>query len=388
MKKKLVILIFFLLLFLLYVCNIDSIPNSIILLNNEVLDIRLMKGISVENEKIVNTSSNIQNSVTKLANVKMCGITVKKISITELPDIEVIPIGNLIGIRMYTKGVLVVGVNENEQYKITNIKEGDTIVSINDKKVETIQNIKDIVQKSKGKDIKIKYVRNNNEILTSTLSPVKTEDSKEYKIGLWVKEGATGVGTISFYNPDNKEFAALGHGVYDRDTGYLLEIEKGEIYDSKIVSITKGEYGNTGEIRGSILKNKLLGTINKNTEFGIYGILEKQFEKTNKVKVASRNEIQIGDAYILGTLDNNETEKYNIKIESIDKSNNINNRSMKIRITDKKLIEKTGGIICGMSGCPIIQNNKLIGVVTNVLVNNSEIGYGVFADLMIKEMAK
>ncbi len=388
MKKKLVILIFFLLLFLLYVCNIDSIPNSIILLNNEALDIRLMKGISVENEKIVNTSTNIENSVTKLANVKMCGVTVKKISITELPDIEVIPVGKLIGIRMYTKGVLVVGVNDNEQYKITNIKEGDTIVSINDKKVETIQNIKDIVQKSKGKDIKIKYVRNNNEVLTSTLSPIKTEDSKEYKIGLWVKEGATGVGTISFYNPQSNEFAALGHGVYDKDTGYLLEIEKGEIYDSKIVSITKGEYGNTGEIRGSILKNKLLGNINKNTEFGIYGVLKKQFDENSKVKVASRNEIQIGDAYILGTLDNNETEKYNIKIESIDKSNNINNRSMKIRITDKKLIEKTGGIICGMSGCPIIQNNKLIGVVTNVLVNNSEIGYGVFADLMIKEMVK
>ncbi len=388
MKKKLVILIFFLLLFLLYVCNIDSIPNSIILLNNEVLDIRLMNGISIENEQIVNTSSNIENSVTKLANVKMCGITVKKISITELPDIEVIPVGKLIGIRMYTKGVLVVGVNEGEQYKITNIKEGDTIVSINDKKVETIQNIKDIVQKSKGKDIKIKYVRNNNEVLTSTLSPIKTEDSKEYKIGLWVKEGATGVGTISFYNPQSNEFAALGHGVYDKDTGYLLEIEKGEIYDSKIVSITKGEYGNTGEIRGSILKNKLLGNINKNTEFGIYGVLKKQFDENSKVKVASRNEIQIGDAYILGTLDNNETEKYNIKIESIDKSNNINNRSMKIRITDKKLIEKTGGIICGMSGCPIIQNNKLIGVVTNVLVNNSEIGYGVFADLMIKEMVK
>ena len=182
MKKKLVILIFFLLLFLLYVCNIDSIPNSIILLNNEALDIRLMKGISVENEKIVNTSTNIENSVTKLANVKMCGVTVKKISITELPDIEVIPVGKLIGIRMYTKGVLVVGVNDNEQYKITNIKEGDTIVSINDKKVETIQNIKDIVQKSKGKDIKIKYVINNNEVLTSTLSPIKTEDSKEYKI--------------------------------------------------------------------------------------------------------------------------------------------------------------------------------------------------------------
>lgn len=388
MKKKLVILIFFLLLFLLYVCNIDSIPNSIILLNNEALDIRLMKGISVENEKIVNTSTNIENSVTKLANVKMCGVTVKKISITELPDIEVIPVGKLIGIRMYTKGVLVVGVNDNEQYKITNIKEGDTIVSINDKKVETIQNIKDIVQKSKGKDIKIKYVRNNNEVLTSTLSPIKKEDSKEYKIGLWVKEGATGVGTISFYNPQSNEFAALGHGVYDKDTGYLLEIEKGEIYDSKIVSITKGEYGNTGEIRGSILKNKLLGNINKNTEFGIYGVLKKQFDENSKVKVASRNEIQIGDAYILGTLDNNETEKYNIKIESIDKSNNINNRSMKIRITDKKLIEKTGGIICGMSGCPIIQNNKLIGVVTNVLVNNSEIGYGVFADLMIKEMVK
>lgn len=388
MKKKLVVLIFFLVLFLLYVCNIDNIPDSIILLNNETLDIKLMSGVSIENEQIVNTSSNIENSINKLANVKICGVTVKKINITELPEIEVVPIGKLIGIRMYTKGVLVVGVNNDKDYKISDIKEGDTILSINDKEVETIQNIKEVVQKSKGNNIKIKYMRNNKEVLTSTISPVKTEDSSEYKIGLWVKEGATGVGTISFYNPESNEFAALGHGVYDKDTGYLLNIEKGEIYDSKIISISKGEYGSTGEIKGSILKNNLIGKIDKNTEFGIYGTAKNSMSEYNKIKVASRNEIQIGDAYILATLDNNEPKKYNIRIESIDKANDVNNRSMKIKVTDEELIKKTGGIICGMSGCPIIQNDKLIGVVTNVLVNNSEIGYAVFADLMIKEMAK
>ena len=347
-----------------------------------------MRGVSIENEQIVNTSSNIENSINKLANVKICGVTIKKINITELPEIEVVPIGKLIGIRMYTKGVLVVGVNNDKDYKISDIKEGDTILSINDKEVETIQNIKEVVQKSKGNNIKIKYMRNNKEVLTSTISPVKTEDSSEYKIGLWVKEGATGVGTISFYNPESNEFAALGHGVYDKDTGYLLNIEKGEIYDSKIISISKGEYGSTGEIKGSILKNNLIGKIYKNTEFGIYGTAKNSMSEYNKVKVASRNEIQIGDAYILATLDNNEPKKYNIRIESIDKANDVNNRSMKIKVIDDELIKKTGGIICGMSGCPIIQNDKLIGVVTNVLVNNSEIGYAVFADLMIKEMAK
>lgn len=151
--------------------------------------------------------------------------------------------------------------------------------------------------------------------------------------------------------------------------------------------------GVLGEIKGTIENDKKIGDIYKNTEFGVYGkvenknIISKDI-KIQKMKIASRNEIALGKAYILCSLENGKVEKYDIDIENIDIANSNNNRSMKIKINDDKLIKKTGGIICGMSGCPIIQNNKVIGVVTNVLVNNSEYGYGVFADLMIKEMMK
>ena len=158
---------------------------------------------------------------------------------------------------------------------------------------------------------------------------------------------------------------------------------------SKVISISKGEYGAPGEIKGSLLEDEYLGSIDKNTDFGIYGSLkDSSIINQNKVKVASRSEIKLGKAYILCTLDDTGPKEYEIEIESIDLENNINNRSMKIRIKDNKLIDKTGGIVCGMSGCPILQNGKLIGVVTNVLVNDSEVGYGVFADLMLKEMIK
>lgn len=387
MKKSLIILIFFLFLILFYVCNIDNIPTSIILLKSENIEYNTLYGIEFNEEDYINTSTSIEGASLKKVNVSLCGINVKQINVTVLPELEVIPIGKLVGLKLYTSGVLVVGINENIT-KTTEIKEGDSIISINDKKVDSIDNLKNIVQESNGEDLLVKYIRNNNEILVSTISPVKTDDDS-YKLGLWVKEGATGVGTISFYNPETNKFAALGHGVYDKDTGELLNIEEGDLLNSKVISISKGEYGSPGEIKGTLVEDEKLGNIEKNTDFGIYGSLSNtSIINNNKIKVASRGEIKLGKAYILCSLDNTEPKKYEIEIEAIDIENNINNRSMKIRIKDKELISKTGGIVCGMSGCPIIQNDKLIGVVTNVLVNNSEVGYGVFADLMLKEMIK
>ena len=388
MKKNLIILIFFLFFILFYVCNIDNIPSSIILLKGENINIKKLYGITFEEEEYINTSTNSGESVTRKVDVNLCGITVKEISVTELPKVEVVPVGKLIGLRLYTSGVLVVGTSEGEEYETTDIKEGDTILSINEQNIDSIDTLKKIVEESKGEELSIKYIRNNSEVFISTISPVKNEDN-EYKLGLWVKEGATGVGTISFYIPDTNKYAALGHGVYDKDTGTLLDIEEGELVTSKVISISKGEYGVPGEIKGSISESNKIGNVEKNTDFGIYGVLENNNISTeDKIEVASRGEIKEGEAYILCTLDNGEPKEYKIEIEDIDIENNINNRSMKIRITDEDLIEKTGGIICGMSGCPIIQNGKLIGVVTNVLVNNSEVGYAVFADLMLKEILK
>lgn len=388
MKKSLIILIFFLLFILFYTCNINNIPESIVLLKNEKISINTLYGIEFKEENYVNTStSSLGESSIKKVNVTLGGIKVKQVNVTILPEVEVIPIGKIVGLKLYTSGILVVGINENILNE-SDIKEGDAIISINNEKVESIENIKSIVEKSNGEDLLVKYIRDNDEILVSTISPVKTEDNS-YKLGLWVKEGATGVGTISFYNPETNDFAALGHGVYDKDTGELLKIEEGSLLNSKVISISKGEYGMPGEIKGALIEDDKLGDIEKNTEFGIYGSLNiNNISSNDKIKVASRSEIKKGLAYILCSIDGNEPKEYEIEIEDINIENNINNRSMKIRITDEELIEKTGGIICGMSGCPIIQNGKLIGVVTNVLVNNSEVGYGVFADLMLKEMIK
>lgn len=199
-----------------------------------------------------------------------------------------------------------------------------------------------------------------------------------------------GVGTITFYEPETKEFAALGHGILDVDTSKLIDIGKGELVTSKIVSIVKGENGKPGEIKGSIENGTSIGEINKNTFFGIYGKINNStplnINTKNAIEVANRNEIKTGEASILCTLDDKGPQEYKINIDKIYYNNNTNNKSMLIRVTDEKLIEKTGGIIQGMSGSPIIQNGKFIGAITHVLVNDSKEGYAVFGDMMLKQM--
>lgn len=224
------------------------------------------------------------------------------------------------------------------------------------------------------------------------MKPIQVSQN-EYKLGLWVRDSATGVGTISFYEPSSKKFAALGHGISDVDTGELLNIETGQIVTSNIVNVTKGKKGIPGEIKGSISNGTLIGHVNENTNFGIFGDVEDITTLTydkykDGIEIAVRDEIKLGEATILSTVEGNKTEEYKIEITEINLDNNTNNKSMQVKITDEKLIEKTGGIICGMSGSPIIQNGKLIGALTNVLVSDPQIGYGVFSDIMIKKMMK
>ena len=194
---------------------------------------------------------------------------------------------------------------------------------------------------------------------------------------------------MAFYEPESKKFAALGHGISDGDTGELLDIQTGELVNSKIVSVSKGRKGIPGEIKGSIAKQATIGTVMQNMNFGIFGSLNENIITNNKysagLEIALRDEIELGEATILSTVNNNDTQEYKVEIDS---ENNSNNKSMQIKITDENLLNSTGGIICGMSGSPIIQNNKIVGALTNVLVSDPQIGYGVFADIMIKEMMK
>ena len=237
-----------------------------------------------------------------------------------------------------------------------------------------------------GESLTIKYVRNNKTMKTS-ITPVKAED--QYKIGLWVRDAAAGVGTVTFYEPETNMFMSLGHGITDIDTEKIVEISTGELVTANILSINKGKKGSPGEIRGTIENGNTIGTIYKNTNFGVYGTVTNKnyLNITNSaLEVASRDEIKEGKAQILCQLDNTGTKTYKIEIEKIYKNNNIDNKSMFIKVTDKDLIEKTGGIIQGMSGAPIIQNGKFIGAVTNVLINDPTQGYGVFGDILIKQI--
>lgn len=400
MKIKTILTIFFLFILYMYVANVTLIPENIIVLRNENLKFNSMPGISFKETMKTFSLDNETKMESSLEINLFENINLRNVNLTTLEEIEVVPVGKIVGLKLYTNGVLVVGMTEIEDesnnlvkpYEKTDIKEGDMIIEINGEEIDDIQDLKNTVNKTSGKQSEIKLLREGKSIVVSNIKPVKSFNN-EYKLGLWVKDAATGVGTMTYYEPETKKFALLGHGITDADTNSLIYIDSGELVTSKVVSVKKGESGNPGEIRGTILKQKTIGNVDKNSSFGVFGVLNDltslNIDTSKRYKIALRNEIQEGKAKILcSTDDTNKVDEYEIEIEKIYKENDSNNKSMLLRITDEKLIEKTGGIIRGLSGAPIIQNNKFIGAITNVLVSNPEIGYGIFADLMIKEMNK
>ncbi len=354
--KKISIIIFLLIIYL-YICNITLLPNNIIIMQGEELKLNTILGISINqinNYNIVQTSSGNSNAVNtgkidyKLSLFDM--FKVKDVTVNVIPKTKIIPLGKAIGMKLYTQGVLVVGMSEIEgkkPYEKSGIKEGDTIIEIDEKEISNTKDLINTVNKCKGEKINIKYVRNEDTITTS-IKPVKTQEN-EYKIGLWVRDAAAGVGTMTFYEPQTKTFAALGHGITDVDTLELINIANGELVTTDILSINKGEKGKPGEIRGTIEAGTKIGKIYKNTSFGIYGTIESksklQIEENSAIDIALRNEIKIGKAEILCELENGKTEKYEIEIQKIYVGNNQDNKSMLIKVIDKNLIEKTGGIV-------------------------------------------
>lgn len=392
-----------LLLSYVYICSINSIPSNIIIFEGENLNLKIATGLTLasKNSKTILTASNINKEKinsegTNNLNLNLFGtIPVKEVNVNVIPKTMVVPLGNAIGMKLYTKGVLVVGMSQietdkNEKkkpYENSGIEQGDTILEINNNIVGNTEELIKEVENSKGNTINIKYLRDDKTMQTD-ITPVKSKNT--YKIGLWVRDAEAGVGTLTFYEPSTNLFMALGHGISDIDTEEIVNIANGELVTANIVSITKGRKGYPGEIRGTIDEGKTIGTIYKNTNFGVYGMVKNknylEADLTQEMEVAPRNEIKEGKAQIICQLENSTKKKYDIEIEKVYINNNQNNKSMLIKITDKELLEKTGGIIQGMSGAPIIQEEKFVGAVTNVLVNDPTQGYGVFADIMIKEM--
>ena len=394
--KKILIIIFLIIVYL-YVCNISMLPNNIILMQGELLNLNTFLGINILNSEAMQASSNLNNSIVEKTGKLDLKINlfnlfpVKDLTVNVIPKTSVIPLGKAIGLKMYTEGVLVVGMSEIEgqkPYEHSGIETGDKIIKVNNQEVTNTDELISCVNSSKGEEVEIVYISDNEE-KTVSIEPVKTA-SNEYKLGLWVRDAAAGVGTLTFYEPATGDFGALGHGINDVDTYELIDIANGELVTTNIVDIVKGQDGVPGEIRGSIDNGITIGNISKNTSFGVYGNIENEnianLNKMQEMEVANRSEIKTGKAEIMCELENGKIETYEIEIQKIFIENNEDNKSMLIKITDDKLIEKTGGIIQGMSGAPIIQNGKFVGAVTHVLVNDSKMGYGIFGDLMIKQM--
>ena len=299
----------------------------------------------------------------------------------------VVPSGEIIGLRMFAKGVLIISADSVETSDgrknpsdVSGIKAGDLIISVDEKQVTSASVLSEIISASEGKTLKIVYVRDEKEYYTD-FTPVLSSDGK-YKAGWWIRDSAAGIGTMTYYEKETGIYGGLGHGICDVDTSLLLPLYYGDIVEAKISGCYKGTKGKAGELCGTLSSGKI-GTIYENGINGVYGILDKTDKNIKEIPVALKNEVKTGKAKIMCTADNDGVGEYEIEIEKVDMKDD-SSRNLVIKITDKNLLSKTGGIVQGMSGSPILQDGKIVGAITHVLVNDPTKGYGIFIENMMK----
>jgi len=320
-------------------------------------------------------------------------IPVKRLKVHVLPETRVIPGGHSLGVKLRPNGVIVVGlasvIDENghrhQPAQDAGIQVGDTIVMVNNQKINQAEDLSRIIDKQKTVNL---VVKRNGEMFNATLNPVKN-NLGFYQIGLWVRDIAAGVGTLTFYDPKSNFYGALGHIISDADTGKIIEVGEGEIIRAKVSSISPGKKNQPGEKKGVFVnEDKIIGTIVANTPFGIFGEAYHPFENPfyDTLPVATINQVQEGKAKILTVIEGEKIQEFDIEIQKIIKQSYPNDKGMIIKITDQELIAKTGGIIQGMSGSPIIQNDYIVGAVTHVFVNDPTKGYGIFIEWMLNEI--
>lgn len=323
-------------------------------------------------------------------------IPFKSVQFNVLKDVRVIPGGQTIGVKLKSVGVMVVGhhsVQQEDGFAVSpgekaGIRIGDLIISINGKKVKTVSDVVDKVNELSNKDIEIELIRNKEKVKVK-LKPIFDAKAKSYRLGLYIRDSAAGVGTLTFYDPKTKIYGALGHVITDIDTQEPIIVDEGKILYSTVTSIDKGASGKPGGKRAIILdENKIIGNITKNTPFGIFGRMTEEPINgliNQPIPIALPEEVKEGPAEILTVIEDQKVEKFKIEIVNVIDQKYPATKGMIIKVTDPRLLAKTGGIVQGMSGSPIIQNGKLVGAVTHVFVNEPTSGYGSFIEWMIKD---
>ncbi|WP_202903166.1 SpoIVB peptidase [Paenibacillus gorillae] len=339
------------------------------------------------------------HSGTTSMKVKLFGkIPFKTVKVNVMPDLRVIPGGQTIGVKVKSAGILVVGHHQvssangakKSPGEEAGLRLGDLIVKIDGKPINEVRKIADLVEQAGNahRPLAITYKRNGTYAETQ-LNPVMDAQEHNWRLGLYIRDSAAGVGTLTFYAPEQGVYGALGHVITDMDTQTPIEVGEGQILQSNVSSINKSQNGDPGEKRANFVKDsKVLGNIERNTPFGIFG---KMHENPNhsysdkSIPVSFAEEVKEGPAQILTVVNGQRVERFDIEISHVTKQPAPATKGMVIKITDKRLLDKTGGIVQGMSGSPIIQNGKLVGAVTHVFVNDPSSGYGCFIEWMLQD---
>nr|WP_279663412.1 SpoIVB peptidase [Ectobacillus ponti] len=329
--------------------------------------------------------------------LQLAGFPVKKVNVRVLKDFKVLPGGQSIGVKLNTKGVLVVGHHLVQTKKgrlspgeIAGIKVGDMITKINGQEIERMSDVAPFIQQSgkTGDPLDIVLLRNSKYIRTK-LTPLQEKDNTAYRIGLYIRDSAAGIGTMTFVHPESMKYGALGHVISDNDTKQPIQVEDGQIVRSTVTSIQRGSNGDPGEKLARFSPDKeILGNITTNSPFGIFGKLHTSIQNgimDRALPIALSHQVKEGKAQILTVIDEDKVEAFDVEIVSSIPQKFPATKGMVVKITDKRLLKKTGGIVQGMSGSPIIQDGKLIGAVTHVFVNDPTSGYGVHIEWMLHE---
>lgn len=302
-----------------------------------------------------------------------------------------IPVGRTVGLKIYADGIMIVDISkvttqsgEEQPASDAGLIKGDIIKKVNGKEVLSAKVFASMIAESGGQAVELIVQRSGGD-LTVTVTPVKSSADGAYKTGMLVRDSIAGIGTITFYDPETGVYGALGHGINDTETGQLVPISGGEIVGGKVTGILPGEKGTPGMLKGEFSPQAPLGTIYANTSKGVFGVLggDCASSLSKELEVATAGQIHVGQATILSNVQSDQVVEFTIEIESV--FPDADQRNMLIKVTDQRLLELTGGIVQGMSGSPIIQDGRLVGAVTHVLINDPTSGYGIFAENMLFE---
>ena len=333
---------------------------------------------------------------TSTATISLFGLLpLRDVQIDISEDLKLYPGGQSVGVALRTKGVLVVGTSDltgaHSPARLAGIKPGDLITAAEGKTIQSTEDLTSLVAAYGAAPMAL-TVRRGESTLSLTLQAKRDGQSGDYRIGAWVRDSTAGVGTLSFYGEQGMSYGALGHAITDTDTRQILTVGAGELMLADIVDVRRGQSGNPGELKGSFLREKrVIGSIARNTVYGIYGQMSDVPAHPiypDGLPIGRRDAVHEGPATILCTVDASGMKEYDVEIVEVARQSAPAQRSMVLRVADEELLEKTGGIVQGMSGSPIIQDGRLIGAVTHVFVNDPTMGYGLYIEWMLQESSQ